>query len=66
MYYNGMKFSDRLIKKAAIYYVAHGRSYLYKRLAPLPDGSIKVTVYQTYKWTGAKSHIADVLYIPEK
>lgn len=66
MYYKGMKFSDRLIKKAAIYYTAQGRSYLYKRLAPMPDGSIKVSVYQTYPWTGCKAHIADVLYTPSK
>lgn len=62
MTYKGRKFSDKLIEKAAIFYKAAGRKYIYKRNQPLPDGTILVDVYETFDWTGCTPKIATIAY----
>ena len=66
MHYKGMKFSDRLIEKAAYLYSGSvvGRSYIYKRDMTMPDGSIKVDIYQRFAWTRCTPHVCTVAYAP--
>lgn len=66
MRHNGIWLSDKMIRKAAIYYNARGHKYLYRREALLSDGRVKIGVYERLNWTGYTPCVATVIYKEEK